>query len=53
MGNADADATAYNKNGIKREKGLYLFIYLNGEKYFGGGDNGFFVFIISYSHFSK
>ena len=36
MGNADADATAYKKNGIKREKGLYLFIYLNWEKVFLG-----------------
>jgi hypothetical protein len=40
MGNAATDTAAYNKNGIKREKGLYLFIYLNGEKYFcvGGVD---------------
>ena len=53
MGNADADATTYNKNGTKRGKELFFFIYLNGEKYFGGGDNGFFVVIISYSHFSK
>jgi hypothetical protein len=35
MGNADADATAYNKNGMKRGKELFFFIYLNGEKYFG------------------
>jgi len=57
IGNADVDATAYKKNGIKREKELYFFIYLNGEKYFwvGGGDSGFlellYLIVISLNNY--
>jgi hypothetical protein len=52
MGNAAA--VAYNKNGIKREKGLYLFIYLNGEKVFRSlGWDWILRIIISYSYLSK
>jgi hypothetical protein len=37
MGNAITlviENDVYNKNGIKKEKGVYFFIYLNKEKYF-------------------